>query len=215
MEAEQNAEKAHRLLTTARVHQMRGNLEEAYSSCREAVALDPNNAAALEILGDLEAARGEFDQAIEHFRASFRADARPAVEEKIALMALRIDEKKRGGYDYSDGLLDAGDRKHVNPSLACAMSMLFPGLGQFYNGEYKKGMVFLLLWMALLPYLYLVVMAFVGPLFGHGARHTSGGAWLFGLVAVGVYITALTDASLSAVAINRWKSPREKSGWEV
>lgn len=215
METEQNAEKAHRLLTTARVHQMRGNLEEAFAACREAVVLDPDNAAALEMLGDLQAARGEPEAAIDSYRASFQRDARPAVEEKIALMALRIQEKKLGDLGGPDSSSATGARKRVNPSLACALSMLFPGLGQLYNGEYKKGFAFIAVWALLAPNLYLMVMAFVGPLFGHKGGYTPAIAWFLGFIQMGVYIAALMDASLGAVAINRGKSSPEKSGWEV
>ena len=34
-----------------------------------------------------------------------------------------------------------------NPTLAAILSFLFMGLGQFYNGEVKKGIIFLVLYI--------------------------------------------------------------------
>lgn len=213
MGTDETAERLNRLLTTAHVQRMRGNLDEAYSACEEAVTLDPESAVALDMLGDLQVARGELEPAMVHFRKAFQLDPRPATEEKIAVLALRIDEKKRGEAG-ADSLFPDATRKHLNPSLACALSMLFPGLGQLYNGEYRKGLAFVIIWALLLPNLYLVVTAFLGPLVGHGPRNIAGFVWLLALLQMGVVVASLIDASLSAVAINRGKT-QEKSGWEV
>lgn len=213
MSTDETAERVDRLLTTAHVQRMRGNLEEARRACEEAVALDPECAAAHEMLGDLAAAREELEAAMKHYREAFRLDGKPATEEKIALLALRIDERKRG--ELSTGTRSpSGSRKRLNPSLACMLSMLFPGLGQLYNGEYRKGLVFALLWVLLLPNLYAVFSALLSPLVGHGSKPISGFAWFIALGQIGLVVVALTDASLSAVAINRGKT-QEKSGWEI
>jgi tetratricopeptide (TPR) repeat protein len=213
MSTDETAERVDRLLTTAHVQRMRGNLEEARRACEEAVALDPECATALDMLGDLAAAREELEAAMKHYREAFRLDGKPATEEKIALLALRIDERKRG--ELSTGTRSpSGSRKRLNPSLACALSMLFPGLGQLYNGEYRKAAGFALLWVLLLPNLYAVFSALLSPLSGHGAKPVSGMTWLLALVQIGVVVVALTDASLSAVAINRGKT-QGKSGWEI
>jgi TM2 domain-containing membrane protein YozV len=213
MGTDETAERVNRLLTTAHVQRMRGNLDEAHRACEEAITLEPENAVALDMLGDLEAARGELDTAMLRYRKAFQLDPRPATEEKIALLALRIDEKRRGEAG-ADSLFPDATRRRLNPSLACALSMLFPGLGQLYNGEYRKGLAFIIIWVLLLPNLYLVVSAIIGPLVGHGPRHIPGFVWLIALLQAGVVIASLMDASLAAVAINRGKT-QEKSGWEV
>ena len=97
MDAQQAAEKADRLLTLANVYRMRGNTAEAARTCQEALAADPDNAVAHELMGDLQAAQGQLDSAMAHYRQAFTLDPRPGTEEKIALLALRIDQEKRLG----------------------------------------------------------------------------------------------------------------------
>ncbi|NLC57125.1 MAG: tetratricopeptide repeat protein [Armatimonadetes bacterium] len=216
MDAQQAAEKADRLLTLANVYRMRGNTAEAARTCQEALAADPDNAVAHELMGDLQAAQGQLDSAMAHYRQAFTLDPRPGTEEKIALLALRIDQEKRLGPGAGGSGLPTASRKHLNPSLACLLSMLFPGLGQFYNGEYRKGLPLVVIWLVLLYNLYYLMGALFGPLLGMDDRAAIPGfAWVIGLVQVGVMVYSLVDASLSAVAINRGETPGKKSGWEI
>ena len=122
--------------------------------------------------------------AMKHYREAFRLDG-AGNREKIALLALRIDERKRGELS-TETRSPSGSRKRLNPSLACALSMLFPGLGQLYNGEYRKAAGFALLWVLLLPNLYAVFSALLSPLSGHGAKPVSGMTWFIALGAIGV-----------------------------
>lgn len=58
-----------------------------------------------------------------------------------------------------------------NPTLAAILSFLFMGLGQFYNGEVKKGIIFLVLYI-----ISIVLMSFfVGFI-------TTPVLWIWGMV---------------------------------
>ncbi len=223
MDADQTTEAVHRLLTTANLHRMRGNVSEATNACRQVLELAPANATAHDLLGDLLLGQGKLEEAMQHFRQAFEIEPRPATEEKIARLVLRLNEAKWAAPAGGDAV--APPNRKLSPSMACAMSVLFPGLGQIYNGERTKGMalfaagvVFLISTTLLLaPNLMAIRAALTG-----GARHgasappISGMLWVMMFILAGVWIYSIVDASLSATAQNQGgRSPREKSGWEV
>jgi TM2 domain-containing membrane protein YozV len=57
------------------------------------------------------------------------------------------------------------------PIVALILSLLIPGIGQFYNGEAKKGVIILCVWIVSLP--------FVAS--GIGVIGVSG-AWIWGMI---------------------------------
>ncbi|MDR0799567.1 MAG: hypothetical protein LBN18_07415 [Dysgonamonadaceae bacterium] len=88
------------------------------------------------------------------------------------------------------------------PVLSCVLSWILPGGGQYYNGEYGKGV--------------LMTGLFVGSLIGmatslsdsyyyyndYHARSEDGAA-LFALVLTGTYLWSIIDAPISSNKINR------------
>lgn len=99
-----------------------------------------------------------------------------------------------------------------NAGLAAVLSFFWPGLGQFYNGQFLKGIVFLVLWAVIAP---LCVMFGIGGLIGAvvgGAAVAGGEASGAGLLVLSVllvifciamWIWPITDAYRSAEHINR------------
>lgn len=224
MDTERTAENIDRLLRTAKLHQMRGNLDAASDACREAMGLDAENADVRDLLGDLLVAQGQLQPALEQYQCAFRLSGRPAIEEKVARLALRIEAEKQFGSPEAGFSATGIPRRQLSPSLATALSMLFPGLGQLYNGQYPKGMIcfgvslcqVLLIGSLAIPHIRAVRHALVGS-----ARDLVGGPpvpsllWVLLLSYLCVWLYALIDASLVATAINRGRGPGEKSGWEV
>lgn len=221
MDAQQGAEEIERLLRTAKLHQMRQSLEEASAVCRQALELDPNNADAIELMGDLLVARGELEAGLEHYQRAMRLQPRASTEEKVARLALRIAEEKRRAVP-PDAASTPATARRVNPSTACALSVLWPGLGQVYNGEHTKGLI--LFAVALIDFIVGVVVATPHVRALRSALLGSGGPlgapvpallWFALLVWTGLWLYALVDASLTATAIGRGEGPGSKSGWEV
>lgn len=147
MTGETGREHVERLLTKANALRARGDNLKAESTCREALALAPEDPGVLELLGDLLLAAGKPTEAQELFRKAFaRRPERGVLEEKIALAALKSDASLRAAQKRlqqgENPQLD--DRKPRNPVLAFFLSSLLPGMGQMYNGDYWKGGVLFL-----------------------------------------------------------------------
>lgn len=210
-----------RLLTTANLNRMRGKLEEAVAACQQAVDLAPNDPSAHELLGDLLVAQNKLPEGMEHYKHAFDLAAKPATEEKIARLALRIDAEKYLGVPAAE--VPAGPRRRLNPSWACGLSLLFPGLGQLYNGEHIKGAllfgggVILLLGNLLTaaPNARALQAAFMGSARGMAAPPLPPSFWLFSVLLTGVWLYGMLDAPIRAAALNRGEQPGGKSGWEV
>lgn len=91
--------------------------------------------------------------------------------------AYRIAKRHNAGHVQTDA--DAGHRKSW---LAAFLSALFPGIGQFYNGQVIKGIAFIVL-----VFIAWALKAFFAPLF---------------IVAVLVYVLVIKDAFDSAETLN-------------
>jgi len=126
---------------------MRGRFVEAEDKVREAVALAPGDPAALEMLGDLLAEKGSIAEAVALYqRALERGPGRAALEEKHARLVLILAEQQHERA-LAQLLLEnpgrAASGRRRNPTHAFFLSAFLPGLGQIYNGEYLKGVLFL------------------------------------------------------------------------
>ncbi|MBI3945798.1 MAG: hypothetical protein HY321_07755 [Armatimonadetes bacterium] len=223
MDTERTAEEVSRLLRAAKLHQMRKALDEASVACRQAMELDPGSADACELMGDLLVSRGELEAALDHYQRAMKLQPRAATEERVARLALRIAEEKQRSAAPDTSPVAVAPRR-ANPSVACALSMLWPGLGQLYNGEHRKGLAlfaayffdFVLIVVMAIPH----VRALRYAVFGSG-RAMGGGPpvpallWLLLLVGGGLWIYALIDASLTATALSRGERRGAKTGWEV
>jgi tetratricopeptide (TPR) repeat protein len=142
VEIGQNREQLDALLREANVLRLRGHGSDAEERCRAALALDPHEPTALEMLGDLLRGRGKLEEAQEQYRlAAVAAPTRPSPETKLAEIALEQAEQQRQR-DSAAFLLEhppSQRQQRRNVLMAFLLSGLFPGLGQFYNREGVKG----------------------------------------------------------------------------
>ena len=119
------------LLTTARAAHAR-QLAGGASRLRGSRCPRSECAAAPRCWGILAAACEELEAAMKRSREAICLDGKLATEEKIALLALRIDERKRG--ELSTGTRSpSGSRIGLGSFDRLRLSIIFPGLGQLYN----------------------------------------------------------------------------------
>jgi hypothetical protein len=142
VETRQDQERIEGLLREANVLRMRGQAVEAEGRCRSVLEQAPEEATALEMLGDLIRGRGQLEEAAELFRrAMVAAPGRPSPETKFAEITLELAERQRTRDGASLLLQRPASPGHErrNVALAVLLSSFFPGLGQFYNHEGVKG----------------------------------------------------------------------------
>lgn len=195
---DQERAEADRRLTAANVARRRGNFKDAESNVRAALELAPKDAAALELYGDVLQAVGRVDDAAFAYQRAIEADAeRKSAEKKYAELALL---QNRAIHLLREESIPR------SPLVAVLFSAVFPGAGQFYNGDTAKGII-----TAALTFL-LVVAIFWSP-WGIPSQKTEQipGSLiaLISLFAV-VYVIAVVDANFAAK-----RGKRLKSGWEV
>jgi len=120
----------------------------------------------------------------------------------------RIAKEEMKGAILEERKDPIGSKKE--PALAMVISLLLPGGGQFYNGEYKKGAI----QMGMFFGGAIIMFAFYPKeiLFGDDNDEFTGEdavALLGGLIAMGGYIWSLYDAPKSASRINK------ENGWAL
>lgn len=189
--------RADSLLTAANVARRRGNFKEAEQRCREAIELTPQDAAALELYGDIFQSVGRVDDALFAYERAKEADPnRASAEKKYAeLMLLQNREIERLREEFIPR----------NANVAVLFSALMPGAGQVYNGEPLKGfLIFLTMVVCLL------VLGWTGLGFPGSEGRISASLVFFVALAALTYIYAVVDANIIA---RRGKRP--KTGWEV
>ncbi len=187
------AEEARRRLTNAHLALKRGQLGEAERAVQEALTRDPNDAAALEMLGDVRLARSDFDGAASAFRdALTREPGRATAENKLARASLRRSEDRRRqsiGVAYaSEGrslMGSGGEEDQGRRTRLAVLSAVLPGLGQIIGGAFVKGVVLLLVYG--LGCLLLSVSGLRPPL--------SVGAWLALAILTLDWLFAVVDAA--------------------
>lgn len=132
-------EEKERLLRFALIYFKRGETKNAILTCQKVLEEDQNNPIALELLGDIKAELGELQEALELYKkAKENNPSSDEVEKKIARMVLRIAEEE-GKFE-----LKFEPIKKL-PLVSGFLSLVFAGLGQFYNGDITKGVVGVLL----------------------------------------------------------------------
>jgi len=106
-----------------------------------------------------------------------------------------IGENRITGYAFDTDSVKVVSQK--SPALACVLSLLVPGLGQVYNGEIIKGLLFA---TGVVAGTYLLV--FSGGDFEHESS-TSEPLFYTGMIVAGVsYLWSIIDAPVSASRIN-------------
>jgi tetratricopeptide (TPR) repeat protein len=132
----QDSIKAEPLLREANMLRKAEKHKLAEQKVREALQYTPQDASALEMLGDILQSVGRVDEALAAYKRATEADAKRASA-----------EKKYGDLLMRQRNWDIGDPEQVtvNNRAAVLLSLLFPGIGQVLNGELIKGFVFLAL----------------------------------------------------------------------
>lgn len=204
-------EAAGRRLTDAQIQLRRGQAAEAEQAVQTLLTERPNDAAALELLGDIQAGRGEWDAAGASYQA---AKGRASAEAKFAKLTLRRAEDQRRAklgvaYAASDAsLVGQGSTEGGRRGAAWAIvgSAICPGLGQIASGQYVKGII-------LVAVFVLCLGLFTQLPHGAGRGSYFGPAfWLLSAVATGDWLYAVVDA---ARASSSAPTPSEKDGWQV
>lgn len=219
------AEKAGTLVMAARLAMQRGDKKEARTKLQEALIIEPTDYAALELVGDMFLEEAEQEKAIEVFERGLKYHpSHHAFEEKIALALLDIEEMKRDA-EQRDLLLTHGDKdrwQDRKPGIAISLSLLVPGMGQFYNDENERGWAFL--GSAAFAFLgwYLPLSRALSGLQGTGARQlvartseaianmgvfAKGWFWLMILAALVIWVYSAYDAWSGTERFNRARRP--------
>jgi tetratricopeptide (TPR) repeat protein len=208
--------KIRQLLGQATLQRSRGDLQQGLALAQEAVALDDDSWEAHELVGDILLALQRPEQAMESYRRARERNAdRSSLEEKIGRTALARAERDRTS-QLSRAVLDgkaAPDIPKRSPSYAALYSFVIPGLGQVYNREVAKGVVIVVLWMAVFALAAMTIRsdlalrppAPMGTLYPRqidlnavlaAAFSGPSAIWTIGLVLIWIY--AVADAAIRA-----------------
>lgn len=190
------------LLREASMLRRRERFKEAEAKCREALALVPKDAAALELLGDLFQGVARVDEALAAYKRATLADPRRSSA-----------ERKYGDLLMRQQNWNVADPEAIpkNSFAAVLLSALLPGAGQLHNGEWGKGAFFL---AATLVCVYLLAYSPWG--FQGGHRHGGLNMSLMACIIVAslLYLAGLIDANMGAKQGDR-RGGAGKSGWDV
>ena len=187
------------LLREASLLRRRDKYTEAEAKCRAALELVPNDAAALELLGDIWQGLAKVDDALAAYQRAVQADAkRTSAERKYADLLTRQQ-------DWSHFDPEAATK---NPWIATLLSGLCPGTGQFYNGDVTKAVFFFL---CDIVFVYLIAWSPWGFKSGHRGGGVSGSLMLLSALSGILYIASLMDAMLAA----KRGGSAGRNGWEL
>jgi tetratricopeptide (TPR) repeat protein len=196
-----------RLLMRARIELRRGNLSEAESACRAALEMAAQDLETHEMLGDVLRRRGKLDAALAEYKTAMgSAPARASAETKYAEVVLAVGERESAKALANDML----ENPHLyltqgkKPGVSLFLSLLFPGLGQVYNGEIVKAAIIcgsFLIWIA------------CAALFQHYPpnirsvqellQDTNPLVGILGFIAIAGYIYGIIDAPVTAEKSNK------------
>lgn len=195
----QEIRQAEGLLREASMFRRREKFRDAEAKCREALNYAPKDAAALELLGDLMQGVGKINEALAAYKRAQKADPkRSSAERKYADLLMLQQSWNR---------LDP-EAVPKNGYVAVMLSLLLPGAGQIYNGEYGKGVFFLL---ATTFCVFLLAWSPWGFPAEHGRHHLTISFMICVVISAAVYIVALIDANVVGKAGGR----RGPTGWEI
>ena len=146
VEEMRRAEEVRSFVGAARVALRKGRKEDAREKLRQALALNSNDANAIETLGDLCLEDGEHERAIIAFAKGRKLYPEiGAFEEKIGLAKLDLQEMRDDAI-LRQRVLVEGDPdtwQDVSPTKVAAYSLLLPGAGHFAVEENERGAMFL------------------------------------------------------------------------
>jgi tetratricopeptide (TPR) repeat protein len=201
---DRNQEQIDRLLREANVFRVRRQFEQAEERCRAALEIAPADSGVLEMLGDLLREQDQVEKAAEQYRLALEQDPNRAVlEKKYAELALALAERQRQR-DLAQLVLEnpaafRAPKKKKNVAIALFLSLVWPGLGQFYiaEGLDVKGVILAvasLLCFRGLAALFQMMLVFAGVGRGSGAN----GSAMLGLLFCLLQVYAVGDAVFAA-----------------
>lgn len=191
-------EEAGRRLTNAHIQLRRGLTTEAEASVQAILAERPEDAGAHELLGDVLAARGDWEAAAAAYQAALKHEpGRASAETKFGKATLRRAERQRQekmgvAYAATETAMvrrEGGSRGAWPVILGSAIC---PGLGQVVQGQTLKGGILIgvfllgLVLLALLPH---------GP---SGRSYFGPAFWLVTALLAGDWLYAVADATQAA-----------------
>lgn len=145
-EAQRQREKAGGFIVVARNALKTGDRAKAQQAIKDAFAVNPGDAAAIDLLGDIYLEEGETERALQLYERALQAHPGNAnFEEKLAICKLDLAEIEADKL-LKGVLLETGDQGKVferSTAKAVTLSLILPGAGQFYNEENEKGVAFL------------------------------------------------------------------------
>ena len=188
-------EEAARRLTAAQIELRRGRTPEAEAAVRALLADRPADAAAWELLGDLEAGRGQWDAALEAYKTAQAHAPGGTAEAKLGTLVLRRAERQRQetlgvAYAAADTHLvrrTGGERSGAWVILGSAVC---PGLGQLVQGQTVKG--------GILVGIFLCGVALLTLVHGTGHGYFTPAFWIVSLLLAADWLYAVADASAAS-----------------
>jgi tetratricopeptide (TPR) repeat protein len=175
-----------------------GKLEQAEAAVRRLIELAPQSTTAQELYGDVQWALRKTEVARQAYRRALELEpANADAERKYAELSLEEGQSR-----WAVEAILAGDEgrfrgaAHKSPGGAALRSVLFPGLGQLYNGDFDLGVILaavgLGLFMGLLAFFLAPLVGTMLASFSPRAQATAGpGFWgwasLVGYLLVYIY----------------------------
>jgi tetratricopeptide (TPR) repeat protein len=150
-------EEKERLLRFSLLYLRRGEIKKAISTCQQILDAYPEDPSALELMGDIKSMQGDLQEALSFYkRALEKNPSAGEIEKKLARTVLKINEEA-GKFD-----LKIPPMKKF-PLLAGLLSLVFAGLGQFYNGDISKGIAGIILGtiFVVLPFAFKIPWFFI------------------------------------------------------
>ncbi len=172
------------LLRDASMLRRKEKFKDAEFKTREAINLTPSDPGALELLGDVLQGVGRVDEAMAAYKRAVDSDPKRASAER----------------KYGDLLMNQQQWSNIDPEavppnrwLNSILSLMFPGVGQVYNGDWAKAVVFFCV------DIICIYLLFYSPLgIGHrGLKPTLATLFPFALTFCN-YIVALVDSNITA-----------------
>jgi hypothetical protein len=202
-ETASSAEKAEQLLREAHLLRMRGQVAAAEERCRGALELAPDDAAVQEMLADLLVEKGSLEEARDLYHGVLaaqpgRASAETSLAHVTLELARREDERQMAQALFAGGgrLSHRERKRHVSMSLILALV----GAGQLYNGEYVKGAIVAVTFLAGLVFGGTELLRLLVGLMGARTGPEPISEWraVLGFVGLFAWIYGLIDAPVRA-----------------
>ena len=180
----QESLKAEPLLREANMLRKSEKHKQAELKIREALQYTPQDASALEMLGDVLQSVGRVDEALAAYKRATEADSkRFSAEKKYGDLLMR-----QRNWDIGDP-----EQVTVNSRAATLMSLLFPGIGQLLNGQFVRAAIFLTLDAGVL---YLMLFSNISMV--AGKHHPTAAGYMCAGLAMLLWLGSAVDMNVTA-----------------